>query len=172
MKRIIACVVLLVLTMGVSCNALAEWYSPYRAIWFDIDNVQCVNTETIKYWDYGGVDNLNGGVNLPYKDDPNQNQYRTGWDTSNRIYVYHTISGGGGNQYTNLFHAVKIRDDLSPYGVLCGQKWVTPAQWIPIQSNAIDYNTHYSVAVRGNTKHYENYGATSINFHIGVEANQ
>lgn len=172
MKKNIICMLLLVLTMGVSCNAIAEWYTPTEAIWFDIDNVQCVNTETLKYWDFGGIDGADTGSAVPYKETPNGNYYREGWDTSGRLYVYHTIAGGGGNQYTNLFHAVKIGAEMDPYGVLCGQKWVTPAQWIPIQSNAITYDLHYTVAVRGNTKHYENYGATSIDFHIGVEANQ
>ncbi len=172
MKKIIACTSLLILALSISCSALA-WVTPTDAVWLNISNVQCVNTTTLKYWDYNS-DLSNPSDQLPYKSYAN-NFYGTGINTAYRLYVYHTITGGGGNAYTNLFHAVRL--DSGSYedpegGTLCGTKWVTPSQWIAIQSNAIYDDRLYSVAVRGNTKHHENYGATSINFRIGIEANQ
>ena len=174
MKKIIAFMSLVILVMSITCSAFA-WYTPEHAIWLNLNNVQCVNTTTLKYWNYGGAGGSNTGSDLPYKEIPYGNYYKTPWDTSGRIYVYHTVTGGGGNAYTNLFHAVKVPDDdMNIYGNLVGQKWVTPSQWIPIQStnSAIPYDCHYSVAARGNTKHNENYGATSVSFRIGIEANQ
>ena len=176
MKKLLACLSLLVLTMSLASSAFA-WESPFQADWFNVSNVQCVNTNDLKgiVFSESQMGNYFGGV--PYKYDPYNNPYHSGYyNTKDRLYVYHTVTGGGGNAYTNLFHAVRITNMESmtyPYGgVLCGQKQVTPAQWIPIQSNAIYNDYHYSVAVRGNTKHYENHGATSINLYIGIEANQ
>ncbi len=179
MKRTMAFVCMLMLMLSMVSSAFA-WVNPYGALWFDLYNVQCVNTNDLQHLVFsdGDMGNYFGGV--PYKFESRfthaeyYDEYPNG--TEGRIYVNHTVTGGGGNSYTNLFHAVKICDMESmtyPYGgVLCGQKWVTPQMWIPIQSNVITQNYHYSVAVRGNTKHHENYGTTHINFRIGVEANQ
>ncbi len=184
MKKMMICTCLFVLAMSVTCNAFA-WVTPTQANWITMNDVQCVNTQDIEYWD--GYSNGSSGpdqdfVNIPYKCVETNNPYydQVGiLNTSGRLYIYHRITGGGGNEYTNLFHAVRLENNLtdsdgfpSMYGYLCGQKWVTPQMWIPIQSNAIRDDRLYSVAVRGNTKHYENYGATSVDFTIGIEANQ
>lgn len=175
MKKIVTCVCSFILVMSISCSAFA-WETPINATWFDIDDVQCVNTTTLKYWDYASNDFDWIRERMPYKSFMND-FYDLGYNTEGRLYVNHTVTGGGGNVYTNLIHAVRVAapsnyETPSEQGTLCGQKWVTPGMWIPIESNAIYDESFYSVAVRGNTKHHENYGATTIDFHIGVEANQ
>lgn len=174
MKKTIACICLLVLVLSMTCSAFA-WQTPTNAWWFNLNNVQCVNTSTLKWLDLTTVSD----AEYPYKSMAN-NFYDlpTRVDTSGRIYVYHSVTGGGGNEFTNLIHAVRYDDGsyvMPPQrGSLCGSKWVTPLQWIPIQGSekAIPDDRIYGVAVRGNTKHYEKYGATNINFYIGIEPNQ
>ena len=173
MKKIFVSMSLLVLILSITCSAFA-WQTPIGASWFNLNSVQCVNSTTLKYVD---LENYSEHI-YPYKS-MFQNFYGLPQkvNTQGRIYVYHTVSGGGGNAYTSMIHAVRY-DSNTEYllgnASLCGSKWVTPSQWIPIQNtnSAIPDDRIYSVAVRGNTKHYENHGATSLNFHIGIEPNQ
>lgn len=74
---------------------------------------------------------------------------------SGLFYIYHNCQNGD-NTYTNLFHAVRYNRWL------CGQKWVTPRALIPIESNAITREYNYTVAARGNTKHYELDGLSRV----------
>lgn len=119
MKKAFVSMVLLVLVLSISCSAFA-WYTPVHAYWIDLNNVQCVNTTTLKYWDYGGLAGSDTGSNVPYKETKYANYYQTPWDTSGRLYVTHSVTGGGGNSYTNLFHAVKLADLDNIYGTLVG----------------------------------------------------
>lgn len=81
-----------------------------------------------------------------------------------KMYVNHTVSGGS-SSYTNMIHAV------NSYHVLVGQKWATPGLKVPIQSNLLYSGDSYGVAARGNTKHYENDGVTSITLGITYTGN-
>ena len=84
--------------------------------------------------------------------------------TAGRMYVKHTVSGGS-SSYTNMIHAVNSSN------VLVGQKWATPGLKVPIQSNLLYSGYYYGVAARGNTKHYENDGVTSITLGITYTGN-
>lgn len=89
-------------------------------------NVQCKNT-----------------TDLTYDTMPNVLCWIAG-----RMYVYHYATNAS-NEYTNLYHVVNQQM------VLKGQKWCTPYVDVPVQSNAILYWETYTVAARGNTKHYD-----------------
>lgn len=82
------------------------------------------------------------------------------WKTIKEGYLYvdHSVIGGT-NAYTNLFHAVRLQLGNN---ILCGQKWATTGVNVPIQSNAIYLYYDYTVAARGNTKHFTLDGISSI----------
>ena len=84
--------------------------------------------------------------------------------TTGKMYVNHTVSGGS-SSYTNMIHAVNSSN------VLVGRKWATPGLKVPIQSNLLYSDNYYGVAARGNTKHYENDGVTSITLGITYTGN-
>lgn len=94
--------------------------------------------------------------------------YSSGYNTlctiDGKMYVKHSVTGGS-SSYTNLIHAMR------PSHYLVGQKWATPEQKVPIQSNALVVGTYYGVAARGNTKHYEYDGVTSVTLGINFTGN-
>lgn len=128
MKKVLCILFLATLILGTLSTAYADdrgFFSLY---------VQCMNENDLTY------NPSSDFTQLAYKFTDNE-----------KLYVYHTVTGGS-EEYTNLFHAVQVHD--SGATVRCGQKWATPTLNVPIQSNAIVVYRYYTVAARGNTKHY------------------
>jgi hypothetical protein len=110
MKKFLVSVCMVLLITSIVTGSLA--FDLVSDKWFTINDVQCVNTTALKYWDFNNDPNADPGFNyVPYKEIDSNSE--------GRIYVYHNVINGGSNSYTNLFHAVKFynpsyNDTMSP----------------------------------------------------------
>lgn len=87
-------------------------------------------------------------------------------DTSHTFYLRHTVFGGS-NAYTNLFHI--LQDNSGSY-LHIAQKWCTPGLNIPISGGS--RGQYYTIGARGNTKHFELDGVSSVTLSGTFAVNQ
>lgn len=100
------------------------------------------------------------GTNWSYKD--------CGLD-NHAIYVRHYVPHST-TPFTNLFKVCKVDSEGNTLGVY-GEKWCTPGQNIPIQSDEIVMNEYYTVTARGNTLHYEYDGVKRVELRVNMYVN-
>ncbi|MEG0759174.1 MAG: hypothetical protein RR505_12255 [Raoultibacter sp.] len=144
MKKVVSVLLLVIvlITALMPVAAMAEKHS------FSISNVECWSESAptkyynTKIWKYNSIA---------------------------RLYVDHDALGTS-NGYTNLFHAMRS-DLVGDIGIASGNKWCTPAAYVPIQSNAIYQNFYYGLGARGNTKYSQFEGLQQFNVSGGFDPN-
>lgn len=82
--------------------------------------------------------------------------YKSKYD-DDTLYVNHHVVFGN-NTYTNRFRAYFTSD----FGNFMGSAWPRPNKTDPLISSSIVINDSYGLAGRGNTKHYESDGRSTV----------
>ncbi len=139
MKKFLAMVLLTIMLVSMTCNALAVGTDRTFEIY-----VQCRNTDTYTDARNGYEKTVDDGA----------------------IYVKHWVMGGS-DEYTNHFRGRKSLSSGVSGRTNCGAKWCTVNMNVPIQSNSINYDDtyYYSVSGRGNTNHYDYDGVSYVTLH-------